>query len=89
MKKEEYDRLLEAELNWIPKGSECFQTFWLDGFTHIVISKKPNGKYQILRSWMMNEPGISVDMENGTLEDVLSYVLRKLLDKQPKMEIEA
>lgn len=88
MKKSDYDRLLKAELEWIPNDYDCYRTFWINEFTHIVISKKPNGKYQILRSWIMNEPAISIDIENGSIDDVVGYIIRKLIDNQPVMKIE-
>ena len=79
--KEDYDRLLKAELEWIPKDSECYQEFWINGrFTHIVISKKSDGHYQIIRSWMMKEPAVSLDIEDTDIHGVVSYILRKLLD---------
>lgn len=79
--KDDYDRLLKAELEWIPKDSECYQEFWINGgFTHIVVSKKPDGRYQIIRSWMMKEPAISVDVSDTNIHGVVSYILRKLLD---------
>jgi len=79
--KKEYEQLLKAELEWIPKDSECYQEFWINGgFTHIVVSKKPDGRYQIIRSWMMKEPAISVDVSDTDIHGVVSYILRKLLD---------
>ena len=85
--KENHDRLLKAELEWIPKDSECYREFWINGgFTHIVISKKSNGRYQIIRSWMMKEPAISMDINDTDLDGVVSYILRKLLDMESGRE---
>lgn len=79
--KDDYDQLLKAELKWIPKDSECYREFWINGgFTHIVISKKSDGRYQIIRSWMMKDPAISVDVGDTDIHGVVSYILRKLLD---------
>lgn len=82
MKKAHYDNLLKLELEWIPNDSSCFNEFWVSEFTHIVISKLPNGKYQIIRSWYMDGPAVSVDMSNGTLEEVSNYLVRYIIDHQ-------
>ena len=80
MKKAVYEELLREEQPW-RESLEHITDFWVNGLTHIVISKTSDGAYQILRSWVWsgsNTPAVSIDVENGTINDVISYLIKKI-----------
>jgi len=83
MKRSEHNKLLKAELEWIPSDYDLLTEFWIDGYTHIIISKKPNGNFQILRSWFMKEPAISIDAKDTDLQGVIGYLLSHIEPKAP------
>ena len=83
MKKSDYEKLLDAEKEFIPEHYVTLYSFWTDKQTHYHIFHCPRQdkykEYVSIRSWMTKagDPAVSVDIVKGNIVEILSYVVNR------------
>ena len=78
MKKSDYEKLFDAEKEFVPEHFVTLSEFWVDKITHYHILHRGQD-YMIIRSWFTGtgEPAVSIDVVKGNLVEVLSYVVSR------------